>query len=139
MADAKTRVPDRCTSLPPQEIPVTQNEAEGEHRDGAHWPLSPDSTSVALRCVPKKPVLQAEALGQANRPFPRKAGAVFSVCCVWAGPFLLHLLQDYRPYECKPLWPPVRISSGIPRGAATKFRVPDESTCSFLGDTGDLE
>lgn len=32
--------------LPPEEIPGTQNEAEGKYQDGAHWPLSPDSTSA---------------------------------------------------------------------------------------------
>ena len=51
------------------DVPVSCSEAKGECKDGIAWPLFPESTSVAPRCVTNlKPTPQAEAPGQVNRP-----------------------------------------------------------------------
>lgn len=84
----------------------------------------------ASSCVPSlKPVLQAEAAGQANRPLSQKAWGGVSACCGWsalgvaAGQELaLGLLWFPWTQGCKHPRPPEPDSQGSSSGPQLKDR-----------------
>lgn len=49
------------------------SEAERQHKDGIPWPMFPDCTSVASRCVPNlKPAPKVQVPGLASRSLLQK-------------------------------------------------------------------